>query len=388
MLTKTYSGSSEREVITLAKEELGNEIMIVDMRRIQRDASKSDTARQVILTVALESEQKGLSNLRPPGPHNQPGPILSQMNRSRLGPARNSLDETEVAELFLLRKQLRSMKARLRASRSIPFQVPFDFCYGLLAEAGVPDHVAEALVQRSEEQLLVQGAPSPSRMAALEELQRQIADLFLTPAPGKWPGHHEVVVFVGPSGAGKTSLIAKLASHKAIYRDRRVGIISTDIYRAGANAGLKTMGKILSVPIIEVRQLSDIPRAKKNLADYDVLLVDTPGRSPLSKGCLPELQTQLALLEPTETLLVLSANMGIEELWLYTGLYRGLKPTGLVVTKLDETNKPGKILGLVDDAKLPLKYVTTGQAVPQSLMVDVAQAVIKRLPLATGEARG
>ena len=57
------------------------------------------------------------------------------------------------------------------------------------------------------------------------------------------------------------------------------------------------------------------------------------------------------------------------------------------MTKLDETNKPGKILGLVDDAKLPLKYVTTGQAVPQSLMVDVAQAVIKRLPLATGEAR-
>ena len=97
MLTKTYSGSSEREVITLAKEELGNEIMIVDMRRIQRDASKSGTARQVILTVALESEQKGLSNLRPPGPHNQPGPILSQMNRSHLGPARNSLDETEVA---------------------------------------------------------------------------------------------------------------------------------------------------------------------------------------------------------------------------------------------------------------------------------------------------
>ncbi len=386
MLIKTYAGSSEREAITLAKEELGNEIMIVDMRRIQQVASENDTGRQVILTVALDPEKKGRSNPQPPRTHHQPSPAPPQVNRSRLGPTRSTLDETEVAELFLLRKQLRSMKAYLRASRSVPFQVPFDFCYGLLAEAGVPDHVAEALVQRSEEQLAARGGPRPSRPAALEELQRQIAYLFLAHAPEKRRNRQEVVVFVGPSGAGKTSLIAKLASHKAVYRDRRVGVISTDIYRAGANAGLKTMGNILSVPIIEVKQISDIPRAKKNLADYDVLLVDTPGRSPLSKGCLPELQTQLALFKPTETLLVLSANMGIEELWLYTALYGGLKPSGLVVTKLDETNKPGKLLGLVDDAKLPLKYVSTGQAVPQSLEVDVAQAVIKRLPIATGKA--
>lgn len=386
MLIKTYAGSSEREAITLAKEELGNEIMIVDMRRIQQVASENGTGRQVILTVALDPEKKGVSNPQPQRPQHKPSPVPPQANRSRLGPAGNNLDETEVAELFLLRKQLRSMKAYLRASRSVPFPEPFDFCYGLLTEAGVPDHVAEALVQRSEEQLAARSGPGQSRRAVLEELQRQIAYLFLAHAPGKWRNRQEVVVFVGPSGAGKTSLIAKLASHKAVYRERRVGIISTDIYRAGANAGLKSMGKILSVPIIEVKQLSDIPRAKKNLADYDVLLVDTPGRSPLSKGCLPELQTQLALLKPTETLLVLSANMGIEELWLYAGLYRGLKPSGLVVTKLDETNKPGKLLGLVDDAKLPLKYVTTGQEVPQSLELDVAQAVIKRLPLSIGEA--
>lgn len=385
MLIKTYAGSSEREAITLAKEELGDEIMIMDIRRIQQVDSENGTGRQVILTVALDPEEKGPSSPEKQ-PHRQPTSVPPQANGSRIGPIPNTVNETEVAELFLLRKQLRSMKAYLRASRTVPFPEPFDICYNLLTETGVPDQVAEALVQRSEERLVTQGGPSQSRQAVLEELQRQITDLVRAPAPEKWRDRQEVVVVVGPSGAGKTSLIAKLASHKAVYRERRVGIISTDVYRAGANAGLISMGKILSVPIIEVRQLSDIPRAKKNLADYDVLLVDTPGRSPLSKGCLPDLQTQLALFEPTETLLVLSANMGIEELWLYAGLYQGLKPSGLVVTKLDETNKPGKLLGLVDDAKLPLRYITTGRAVPQSLEVEVAQAVLKQLPLAAGDA--
>ncbi|GAH70573.1 unnamed protein product, partial [marine sediment metagenome] len=263
-----------------------------------------------------------------------------------------------VAELFLLRRQLRSVKAQLRAARSCPFLEPFDFCFNLLTETGTPDHVAEILIMRTEEQLVGMGDASPvPRSEALVELKRQISYFFL-PQPAKRSRRkREVVVVVGPSGAGKTSLTVKLASHQAVYRDRRVGIISTDIFRAGANAGLKSLGKILSVPIIEVRQVDDIARALTNLSKYDVILVDTPGRSPLSKGSLPDLQTQLAVLQPTETLLVLSANMALEELWLFTGLYQGIHPSGLVVTKLDETSKPGKVLGLVDDSSLPLKYV-------------------------------
>ena len=274
------------------------------------------------------------------------------------------------------------MKAQLRAARSCPFLEPFDFCFNLLTEAGTPDHVAEILIMRTEEQLVGMGDVSPvPRSEALAELKRQISYLFL-PQPAKRSRRkREVVVVVGPSGAGKTSLTVKLASHQAVYRDRRVGIISTDIFRAGANAGLKSLGKILSVPIIEVRQVDDLSRALTNLAKYDVILVDTPGRSPLSKGSLPDLQTQLAVLQPTETLLVLSANMALEELWLFTGLYQGIHPSGLVVTKLDETSKPGKVLGLVGDSSLPLKYVTAGRAVPHSLAVDVGPAVIKRLPL-------
>lgn len=380
MLFKTYTASSEREALDLAKQELGNDIMILDLRRDRGKDLPEGNGQQVILKVGVpprSMDRRGAINRA----HRRGRPRLVAPKSSPVE-SLPSRDEAEVAELFLLRRQLRSVKAQLRAARSCPFLEPFDFCFNLLTEAGTPDHVAEILIMRAEEQLVGMGDASPvPRSEALAELKRQISYLFL-PQPAKRSRRkREVVVVVGPSGAGKTSLTVKLASHQAVYRDRRVGIISTDIFRAGANAGLKSLGKILSVPIIEVRQVDDISRALTNLAKYDVILVDTPGRSPLSKGSLPDLQTQLAVLQPTETLLVLSANMALEELWLFTGLYQGIHPSGLVVTKLDETSKPGKVLGLVDDSSLPLKYVTAGRAVPHSLAVDVGPAVIKRLPL-------
>ncbi len=382
MLFKTYTGSSEREVLDLAKRELGDNVMILDLRRDPRKGPPDGNGHQVILRVGLNPRSaggNGSSNSALRARKAQPAGQKSNLVKSPSSP-----DDARVAELFLLREQLRSMKAQLRSIRNCPFLEPFDFCSNLLTESGTPDNVAEMLMVRTEEHLVGMGGVDPiDRSEALAELKRQISFLFLPP-PRKRRPKREVVVVVGPSGAGKTSLIVKMASHPAVYRDRRVGIISTDIFRAGASAGLKSLGEILSIPLIEVRQLDDIPRALTNLSKCDIILVDTPGRSPLSKGSLPDLQTQLAVLQPNETLLVLSANMALEELWLFKGLYQGIHPSGLVVTKLDETGKPGKVLGLVDDPHLPLKYVTTGQAVPRSLAVKVGPAIIKRLPLSTG----
>jgi flagellar biosynthesis protein FlhF len=378
MLVRTYAGASEREVLALAKEDIGSDFIILNMRRDPRSCNSRDKAGSVRVTVGIDANQD--SSHQPPKPLNRPDvhpqPKLLPDPRRMTGK-----NEPAAAELFLLRKQLRSMKARLRTRKDVPFREPFQACFGLLVESGVPDHVAEALVQRTEEQLRLRGALT--RTALVEELRRQIWYLFLS-LPWESSDHRqEVVALIGPSGAGKTSLLAKLASHPAVYGRRRVGIISTDVYRAGANAGLKSMATLLSAPIIEVRQKEDISRALRNLADYEVILVDTPGRSPLSRNGLNELQIQLTLLRPTETLAVLSANMGIEELWHFKGLYQSLQPTGLVVTKLDETNKPGKLLGLVDDPELPIRYVSIGQKVPHSLVVDVARVVIGRLPFLT-----
>ena len=385
MQFRTYSGASERDVLAKAKAELGDNIMILELHRETRSPAENGSAGPVVLKVGIDPRGAGQPEIRGSGLRNPLTPRL-QGGTAPGAPVAPS-DQIQAAELFLVRKQLRDMKANLRVGRTCPFVEPFDHLFDLLAESGVPDHVAEELIQRTEEGLVgMNGAGEVTRGAALGELKRQISQLLLPqPKPGRI-GKREVVAVVGPSGAGKTSLIVKLASHHAVYGRRRIGIISTDIFRAGANAGLKSICNILSVPIIEVRQTEDLPRALTNLKKCEVILVDTPGRSPLSKGSLPDLQTQLAVLRPNETLLVLSANMALEELWLFAGLYQGVQPTGMVITKLDETGKPGKILGMIDDTQPPLRYVTTGQAVPKSLAVNVGRAVIERLPLEAGGA--
>ncbi|UCD37175.1 MAG: hypothetical protein JSW54_10105, partial [Fidelibacterota bacterium] len=290
MLFKTYTGSNEREAITLAKRELGEDIMILDLQRSPGKYGSDGNGQEVILKVGVIP--RGLRGRRDAGSSPGPGLPESSRHQSKLAQSIAPTDSAEIAELFQLREQLRSLKAHLRAVRSCPFLEPFDFCFNALTEAGTPDHVAEMLVMRTEEQLVGMGEAGPlTRKEALAELKRQISYLLLLQAGKSRRREREIVAVVGPSGAGKTSLIIKMASHPGVYRDRRVGIISTDIFRAGANAGLKSLGDIISVPIIEVRRVDDIPRALMNLAKCDVILVDTPGRSPLSKGSLPDLQT-------------------------------------------------------------------------------------------------
>lgn len=399
MQHRTFSGASEREALDMAKENLGDDILIVNMSRNKY----AEEGMQVTVTViADETTHLELPYPFPKPEPTRPFPWPKQVDPNpvahripvRPHPLYNNpaatlarpvapkpidpVDVRQMGELFLLRKQLLDLKAQVRTDKGNPFSEPFKYCFDMISEAGVPDHIAERLVQITVNKL--SRKKSVTRHSAMTEMAKQIRKQ-LAPKKRKKRSGQEIIVLVGPSGAGKTTLIAKLAASKKGFRGKRVGIISTDIYRAGANAGLKSISRILDAPVIEVKRVDDIPRAIANLVDYDVILVDTPGRSPLSKGSLPELQTQIALLNPTETLLVLSANMGIEELWLFAGLYKALQPTGLVITKLDETSKPGKVLGLVDDSQMPLMYVTNGQAIPHSLQTDPGKAIVECLPL-------
>src|SRR5688572_17599736 len=93
-----------------------------------------------------------------------------------------------------------------------------------------------------------------------------------------------VIALVGPTGAGKTTTIAKLATHPSVFGERTVGLIGLDTYRIGAVDQLRTYAEIARLPFEIAYTVEDAERARQRLAKCDVILIDAPGRSPKNRN--------------------------------------------------------------------------------------------------------
>jgi len=176
-------------------------------------------------------------------------------------------------------------------------------------------------------------------------------------------------LFVGPTGVGKTTTIAKLAAILSLWEKKSVLLLTADTYRIAAVEQLKMYARILGVPFRVLQAPQDAPEILEEYEDVDVVLVDTAGRCQKDSGKMEELEVLYRFLEPDVVHLVLAANMKNRD--MEDVLQRMTVPLGGVIfTKLDETLSFGALLGVLLDAELPLSFVTAGQNVPND--IDVA----------------
>lgn len=185
------------------------------------------------------------------------------------------------------------------------------------------------------------------------------------------------VVLVGPTGVGKTTTIAKLAGRLALIEKKKVGLITIDTYRIGAVDQLRTYAEIMNLPLEVVSSLKDMEKAILNFKDYDVLLIDTTGRSSKNVMQIAELRAFIDKAIPTSIHLVISCTTKERDIGAITEGFRELSYDNVIITKLDETTSYGSILSILDYAKKPLSYVTTGQNVPDDLKKINYYEVIK-----------
>jgi|DewCreStandDraft_5_1066085.scaffolds.fasta_scaffold01062_15 flagellar biosynthesis protein FlhF len=210
---------------------------------------------------------------------------------------------------------------------------------------------------------------------ALRRLERRITRLISTQPIRLNQGRPRVVVLVGPTGVGKTTTIAKLAALYAVKHGKNVGLLTTDTYRIGAAEQLATYAEIMRLPVEVVRSRADAARAVEGFRQMDLVLVDTPGRSPRQVGHLEELAGILQALAPQEIHLVLSLATRDRDLRLAADRFRVLGYNRLLLTKLDECAVPAFVLHVASRHPEPLSYVTYGQGVPE----DLASASPRRL---------
>lgn len=184
-----------------------------------------------------------------------------------------------------------------------------------------------------------------------------------------------IVALVGPTGVGKTTTVAKIASDAILRKKLRVGLINVDSYRVGAADQLATYAKILNAPFRSVTTTDDLATAVQDFKSFDLILLDTTGRSQKDHESLQEMHEFLSGIDGLRVQLVLAATTRDAEMAEMGRRFQIFKPEALILSKLDEALTHGPVFNISQKLKLPFLYFTTGQRVPE----DIEEATCERV---------
>ncbi len=271
-----------------------------------------------------------------------------------------------------LREQLLELQSKIHDLRTVPDEDPQDApdaafkVFTDLIEADMPEDMARELIENAR------AALRPDELIdadCIGQFIRQSIETSIN-VTGKInvsAGERRLVALVGPTGVGKTTTIAKLAAHYRLRERRKVALITVDTYRIAAADQLQTYADIIDVPMEVVSTPREMRAATERLQDYELVLMDTAGRSPRDEIKLQELKSMLAEAHADEVHLVLSAVAGASNLTRAAEQFAGVGTTALILTKLDEATGHGHLLAPIRQANLALSYVTDGQNVPDDI---------------------
>ena len=192
----------------------------------------------------------------------------------------------------------------------------------------------------------------------------------------------KVVVFIGPTGVGKTTTIAKLASDFSVNQKKKVALVTSDTYRIKAAEQLRTYAEIMDVPFRVVYTADDLKDSLGEFKDQDYIFVDTAGYSPKDLEKRDEMKHILdAAKEVTdiETYLVLSITTKYRDLRAICDIYKEMDAFKLVFTKLDETSTLGNIYNIRIYTGAEISYVTDGQDVPDDIEAFNPQSIVRSI---------
>jgi flagellar biosynthesis protein FlhF len=192
----------------------------------------------------------------------------------------------------------------------------------------------------------------------------------------------QIVFFIGPTGVGKTTTIAKIASRLCLEEKAKVALLTADTYRIAATEQLRTYANILTIPFQVVYSPEDLQEAVTGLPGYDVILVDTSGHSSRNQEQMTstkKLIESVADQGEVSSYLVLSATTKYKDLLTIADAYEELKGYRIIFTKADETLCLGNILNLKLYTGADLSYMTNGQNVPDDIEKLNPQRVVKQL---------
>lgn len=235
-----------------------------------------------------------------------------------------------------------------------------------LVRNGVEDYLSRRILRTFDEQMSLLGEDWPRAQARLE---RYLAGLIRT-SPGielKEGRKPVVAAFIGPTGVGKTTTIAKIASHFSLAEHRRVAVVTLDTYRMAATDQIRRYGDILGIPVEVADSPEEVEQVMLRLNGNDLVLVDTAGRSPRNKDQILQMRQAIEAVRPDEVHLVVSMTTKYIDVLSIVARFGIVPVNRLILTKFDETRTYGLALNLSVNFSMNISYLANGQQVPDDL---------------------
>lgn len=403
MIIKKFQGKTEAEAVESAKKELGSNVVIMNVRSIKRKGLLGFLKAQVVeVTVALEEEPEQPAVLRKEEQRPQ-SPFIDaavqkaamdvsasiESNMAKAAEAENSRPDSSAIEEkldtlhTLLEQQLQkpdeTRGEELEEEKESEVERFMKLLYNTMLTNEVSEQNANQIIDEIEK---INKPNMPFDYALANTYQKMILKfgkpMEITPAQKG----SKIVFFIGPTGVGKTTTIAKIASKFSVESGQKVALLTADTYRIAAAEQLRTYANILEVPFRVIYSTEEVEAALRDFRDYDYILVDTAGHSHQNEAQKESMSSFIHSVDgmaEKEVFLVLSATTKYRDLLHIADAYSAMTDYKLIFTKLDETTTLGNLLNLKLHTGASLSYVTYGQNVPDDIEVFNPQKTVKQL---------
>src|SRR6056297_315909 len=335
MKVKKYVGDTIQDTIFKVKADLGSDAIILNTRKYKKGGFlglKIFGEKKVEVLAALEDDNSDVSN------------------------------EKTLEEIDKLKNMLNNMERERKKEGSYEENLSSEIAdiYNNLLEQGVKENIAQELIEDLKDD---------NEEINIDKLKNNIKSAIGNPAPINRGQSLKIIAFIGPTGVGKTTTIAKLAAKFALEKDLEVGMVTADTYRIAAVQQLETYSDIMNIPLKVVyseKELKEVINGK--FEDFDLIFLDTAGSSWTDKMQLGRLKNFTDKDLVTETHLLISLNTKTEDINKILDNFSTLEPDKIILTKVDEASKYGDIINLRNKYNLPYSYITYGQDVPDDIV--------------------
>lgn len=394
MIIKKFQASSENEAMMQVKEEMGSDAVIMNIKRTKhKGVMKLFKPTVVEVTAAIEEAQDApiipkkseTLDLVADEPVKFTTEAKTQTQESTEPPV--AKNETAIEEKLdtlqsLLEKQMSketvAEEAEIEDEKDETMKF-FQLIYNTLLDNEVQEKYANQIIDEIS-------ASSRKENVSIDTLLANIYQKMILkfgepiPVTENKTGT-KLVFFIGPTGVGKTTTVAKIASKLKLEEKKKIALLTTDTYRIAATEQLRTYAEILDVPFRVIYTTEELNDAKEEWKDYDIILVDTAGHSPSNQEQHDELKHFIDSIDDVvkDLYLVVSATTKYRDLLKIVDSYHDFDDIKIIFTKLDETMSLGNILNIRMYSNANLSYTTCGQNVPDDISLLDAQKIVRKL---------